>query len=90
MKNSKTCDYVQNQNGRPIRYKKTDGKTEKDTETRRTGRTPPEMRKSCRRRIKHCVVAFLEKPGSGLQPDNGVLQEHRRLDEVDNEQADCG
>ena len=49
----------------------------------------------CRRRIKHCVVPFepqkcLEKPERGLQPDNGVLQEPRRLDEYDIKQADCG
>ena len=58
------------------------GKRRKTQKTQRTARTPPETRRR-RRRTKHSVVSSepekcLEKPESGLQPDNGVLQEPRR------------
>ena len=56
---------------------------------------PQRQEERRRRRKKHCVVPSepekcLEKPKSDLQPDNGFLQEPRRLDENDIKQADCG
>ena len=95
MKNSEMCNYAQNQNGRPSRYVKTGGKTEKDRDPENRKKHPQKREERRRRRIKHSVVLFepekcLEKPENGLQPDNGVLQEPRRLDDDDIKQADCG
>ena len=89
------CDYVQNRNDRPSRYIKTGGKTKKDTETQRSERNTPRYKKRRRRRKKHHVVTSepekcLGKLERELQPDNGVLQEPRRLDEDGIKQADCG